>query len=126
MRSDLKAAARGGDGKFANLLVTAVVEGAFTSLLHATYALSSTGQALRGGTAPAAEAAVFARDVGRNLGALALTWTALAKERAFAGPPAAVFSSLATQAGRGEQAAKSLEDWAKTPTATTRMGGLRA
>jgi hypothetical protein len=115
VRADLAAAERGGGGRFANLLVASVVEGAFTSLLHATYALSSTGQALRsGGTAPA-EAAVFARDVSRNLGALALTWTALARERAFAGPPAAVFGSLATQAGRGVQAAAALEAWAKAP-----------
>ncbi len=125
LRSELVAARRAGKpSDLAGLMMNSVVEGAFATLLHSVYALGAAGHAMQKGGMSADDTAVVARDMGRNLGALAATWSALAKQQALAGPPAQLFRELARIAGDGVGAAKALETFAKHPNATTQAGAF--
>lgn len=125
VRSELAQAQR--DRRVSDLggmLVAGTLEGAFTTLLHSAYALTSLGQALRCGAVPGADAVVVARETGRNLAAVASTWAELGKHPAFAGQGAAALGELAKTAGRGVAAAKALQQWADQADAATRAGAF--
>ncbi len=125
VRSELALAQR--DRRVSDLggvLVAGTLEGAFTTLLHSAYALTSLGQALRCGAVPGADAVVVAREIGRNLAAVASTWAELGKHPAFAGQGAAALSELAKTGGKGVAAAKALQQWADQADAATRAGAF--
>lgn len=125
LRTEMAGASRRGEpSDLAGAMMMGVIEGAFTTLLHSMYALGAAGQAMHKGGMPTEDTAVVARDIGKNLGMLATTWSGLAGQKALAGPPAQLFRELARVAGSGVDAAKKLESFAKHPNANTQASAF--
>ncbi|MCB9739835.1 MAG: hypothetical protein H6747_11245 [Deltaproteobacteria bacterium] len=125
LRTEMAGASRRGEpSDLAGAMMMGVIEGAFTTLLHSMYALGAAGQAMHKGGMPTEDTAVVARDIGKNLGMLATTWSGLASQKALAGPPAQLFRELARVAGSGVDAAKKLESFAKHPNANTQASAF--
>ncbi len=114
LRGQLAAAQKSGKpSELASLLLSGILENAFTQALHSHYALAGLGKALQKGAMDRQAVQMMAQDMARNLRQGQRTFAALAGHKAL-GQLTAVFSSLAALSVSGSATATELATWAAT------------
>jgi len=105
----------GGGPDAADALLDGIARSSIVALIHGHFAYAGLGQAMKTGAIPAAQVATMARTLAGNYNALASTFGALARQKAFAGGLDDIFRAVQALASQAETAGKALGAWAAQP-----------